>query len=105
MLRPIDTQTIYQQSQEVSNRQQMQKQGVEAEQMQFAHLLQKETREKNEVVKQVQEDEKVDNELNKKKREGQNQRRNKQEKKHSEKQLKNKDKGIDQGQSHFDARI
>ncbi len=103
MLRPIDTQTIYQQSQEVSNRQQMQKQGLETEQMQFAHLLQKETKQKNEVVKHIEKDEKVDNQLDKKKK--QEQGRNKNNKKNPEKRLKSQEQQTKQEKNHFDARI
>ena len=46
MLRPIDTQTIYQQTPEVSTRQQAFKQGEEMQQTQFANIFNKETQEK-----------------------------------------------------------
>lgn len=66
MLRPIDTQTIYQQTPEVSNRQQAMKQGEEMQQTQFGQILQKETDLKQETVNEVRKDEKTDNDLNKK---------------------------------------
>ncbi len=101
MLRPIDTQTIYQQSQEISNRQQAHRQGEEMQQMQFAHLLQKETKEKREVVKEVQHDEKIDNELNKKKK-GQH---NEEEKRNNKNKKKENKEAIKEQTTHFDARI
>lgn len=65
MLRPIDTQTIYQQSHEVSNRQQAHNQGQEMQQNQFEQILHKETHEKQETVNEVREDQKMDNDLKK----------------------------------------
>lgn len=70
MLRPIDTQTIYQQTPEVSNKQQAFKQGEEMQQTQFANILQKETNEKQKIVIEAKENAKTDNELNK--RQGRN---------------------------------
>lgn len=66
MLRPIDTQTIYQQTPEVSNRQQALKQGEEMQQTQFAQMFHKETKEKQSVVIETKENAKADNDLNKK---------------------------------------
>lgn len=66
MLRPIDTQTIYQQTPEVSNRQQGLKQGEELQQAQFAQIMHKETKEKQNVVIETRKDEKTDNNLDKK---------------------------------------
>ena len=65
MLRPIDTQTIYQQTPEVSNRQQGFKQSEEMQQTQFANLLHKETEEKQKVVIETKENAKTDNQLDK----------------------------------------
>ena len=56
MLRPIDTQTIYQQTPEVSNKQQAMKQGEEMQQTQFGQSLQKETDLKQETVNEVRKD-------------------------------------------------
>lgn len=101
MLRPIDTQTIYQQSQEISNRQQANRQGEEMQQMQFAHLMQKETKEKREIVNEIQHDEKVDNELSKKKKE-QHTKQEKKDKKQSKREIREIKK---EPATHFDARI
>ena len=65
MLRPIDTQTIYQQTPEVSSRQQAIRQGEDMQQTQFAQILQKEADVKQETVNEVREDEKTDNDLRK----------------------------------------
>lgn len=105
MLRPIDTQTIYQQSQEISNRQQAHKQGEEMQQVQFAHLVQKETKEKREGINEVQQDEKINNEPHKEKKK----QHNKQEKR--EKNKSGKEKKIEKKAekkvpaTHFDARV
>ncbi|MDF2612663.1 MAG: hypothetical protein K0S71_449 [Clostridia bacterium] len=81
MLRPIDTQTIYQQTQELSNRQQVHNQGEHTKQGQFAHIMQKQTEIKNESVNELNKDEKVDNHLNKDKEKDQNrQKKNKKKK-------------------------
>ena len=68
MLRPIDTQTIYQQTPEVSNRQQGFKQSEEMQQTQFANILHKETEEKQKVVIETKENAKADNQLDKRRR-------------------------------------
>lgn len=68
MLRPIDTQTIYQQSPEVSNRQQASKHGGEMQQTQLADILNKQTIDRQEMVNEINEDEKLDNDLNKEQR-------------------------------------
>lgn len=65
MLRPVDTQTIYQQTPDVSSRQQGVQQGEEMQQMQFTQILQKEVDAKQESVNEVREDEKTDNNLKK----------------------------------------
>ncbi|MBP3889186.1 MAG: hypothetical protein J6F30_16300 [Cellulosilyticum sp.] len=65
MLRPIDTQTIYQQTPEVSNRQQAFRQGEEMQQTQFASILNKETEEKQKIVIETKENAKTDNQLDK----------------------------------------
>lgn len=67
MLRPIDTQTIYQQTPEVSNRQQGARQSEEMQQTQFANILHKETEEKQKVVIETKENAKADNQLDKRK--------------------------------------
>ncbi|WP_069997478.1 hypothetical protein [Cellulosilyticum sp. I15G10I2] len=71
MLRPIDTQTIYQQTQELSNRQQVHNQGEHRQQGQFAHIMQKETELKKESVNELEKNQKIDNNLNKEKKEEQ----------------------------------
>lgn len=65
MLRPIDTQTIYQQAPEVSHRQQAIQQGEEMQQTQFAQILKKEVDVQQETVTQVKENQKTDNDLEK----------------------------------------
>lgn len=100
MLRPIDTQTIYQQTPEVSNRQQAIRQGEEMQQTQFAQILQKETDVKQETVNEVKEDEKTDNDLNKK----QGRRQNDPQKKYKKKNDSKKDKEI-QSATHIDIKI
>ena len=70
MLRPIDTQTIYQQTSEVGNRQQSFKQGEEMQQVQFANMLQKETEEKQKIVMETHENAKTDNKLDKRRGRG-----------------------------------
>ena len=67
MIRPIDTQTIYQQSQEVSNRQQAQKESLQVGQMQFGQLLQKEAQEKANTINNVEKNYAIDNDLSKNK--------------------------------------
>lgn len=102
MLRPIDTQTIYQQSQEISNRQQAHKQGEEMQQTQFAHLMQKETREKKETVSEIEQNEKIRSDLNKEKK------KEKEKSKAQHKKTKNVKKETQRGSTssaHFDARI
>ncbi len=104
MLRPVDTQTIYQQSHEVSNRQQAQLRGEMTQQDQFAHLLQKETAQKQEVVVEIKHDEKIDNQLDK------NKKKNDQSSTRDRKKSKKKDElpkkqGSSTSPLHFDARI
>ncbi len=65
MIRPIDTQTIYQQTQEISSRQQMQNQMEQTQQGQFSHIMQKETQLKKESINKLEQDNKVDNDLDK----------------------------------------
>lgn len=66
MIRPIDTQTIYQQTPEVSNKQQAIQYSEEMKQVQFAEILQKETEIRQEIVTEVKENQKTDDDLNKK---------------------------------------
>ena len=66
MLRPIDTQTIYQQTPEVSHRQQASQQGQEMQQTQFAQILQNEVDIQQETVSEVKENKKTDHDLKKK---------------------------------------
>ncbi|MBE6021758.1 MAG: hypothetical protein E7231_00835 [Cellulosilyticum sp.] len=101
MLRPIDTQTIYQQTPEVSNRQQAFKQGEEMQQTQFANLLHKEVEDKKKVVIETKEDAKTDNDLNK--RQGRNafgEKKKYKKKKNDTEEEKKKEKS-----QHFDMRI
>lgn len=67
MLRPIDTQTVYQQTQEIAAREQMHKQAQMLQQDQFSELLKKEVNNKQDKVNEMQKGEKVDNDLNKNK--------------------------------------
>lgn len=73
MIRPIDTQTIYQQTQEIANRQQVYNQNEHNQQGQFAHIMQKETEIKKESVNELEKNQKIDNHLNK---DGNNQQNN-----------------------------
>lgn len=97
MLRPIDTQTIYQQTPEVSNRQQGFKQSEEMQQAQFANILHKETEEKQKVVIETKENAKADNQLDK--RRGRNaegeQKKYKKKKKDTEKEKSSTSNHID----------
>lgn len=102
MLRPIDTQTIYQQSQEISNRQQAHKQGEEMQQIQFAHLIQKETKEKKETVNEIKHNEKVSNGRNKEKKDKSNKQYKKEKKAKDVKKEREKESAP---VTHFDARI
>lgn len=101
MLRPIDTQTIYQQTSEVSNRQQAFKQGEEMQQTQFANMLQKETHQKQNIVIETKENAKTDNQLDKR----QGRKTFAEQKKYKKK--KNDAKGKDEKMSstHIDLRI
>lgn len=101
MLRPIDTQTIYQQTPEVSNRQQAFKQAEEMQQNQFANILHKETEEKQKVVIETKENAKTDNDLNKRK--GRNEYQGKKKYKKKKDDIKAKDKTV--YTEHIDLRI
>lgn len=65
MLRPIDTQTIYQQMQEGSNRQQAYRVKEEVAQLQFADITNHEIEAKQEKVNHILKEEKVDHDLKK----------------------------------------
>lgn len=78
MLRPIDTQTVYQQTQEVASREQMHRQAEVMQQDQFSTLLKKEVNNKQDKVNEMQKGEKVDNDLNKNKKKHQQKERHKQ---------------------------
>ncbi len=65
MLRPVDTQTVYQQTQEVASRQQMLQQAQTLQQDQFSDLLKKQVHEKQKKVNESQKGERVENDLNK----------------------------------------
>ena len=89
MLRPIDTQTIYQQTQELSNRQQVHNQGENTQQGQFAHIMQKEAELKKESVNELEKGQKIDNNLNKNKKQSQeNERKNNKKKLSKDNQAK-----------------
>ncbi len=75
MLRPIDTQTVYQQTQEIAAREQMHRQAQVLQQDQFSELLKKEVNNKQEKVNEMQKGEKVDNDLNKNKKHGNDKRK------------------------------
>ncbi|WP_054738663.1 hypothetical protein [Cellulosilyticum ruminicola] len=72
MLRPIDTQTVYQQTQEIAAREQMYKQAQILQQDQFSELLKKEVSHKQDKVNEMQKGEQVDNDLNKNKNKNKN---------------------------------
>lgn len=61
MLRPIDTQTILQQTQEIANRQQATNNKEQMLQHQFTNILTKQIQQKNETVNNVPADEKLKN--------------------------------------------
>lgn len=61
MLRPIDTQTILQQTQEIANRQQATNNKEQMLQHQFTNILTKQIQEKIETVNNVPADEKLKN--------------------------------------------
>lgn len=100
MLRPIDTQTIYQQTPEVSNRQQGFKQSEEMQQTQFANILHKETEEKQKVVIETKENAKADNQLDKRRR-----RNATEEPKKYKKKKKDIEKETSATSNHIDLRI
>ena len=101
MLRPIDTQTIYQQTPEVSNKQQAFKQGEEMQQTQFASIFNKETQEKQKVVIETKENAKTDNKLDKRNGRGTFAEQKKYKKK--KKDIEKKDAKI--SSTHIDLRI
>ena len=101
MLRPIDTQTIYQQTNEISNRQQAFKQGEEMQQTQFANMLQKETHEKQSMVIETKENAKTDNQLDK--RQGRKAFAEQKKYKKKKSDTKNQDEKI--SSTHIDLRI
>lgn len=101
MLRPIDTQTIYQQTPEVSNRQQAFKQGEEMQQAQFANILHKETEQKQKVVIETKENAKTDNHLDKRRgRNASDEKKKYKKKKNDTKKVEKKDYN-----QHIDLRI
>lgn len=65
MLRPIDTQILYPQAPELSNRQQAANDSVINQQSQFAEIMYKETQIKKEKVQQAEKNEKVKNDKEK----------------------------------------
>ena len=101
MLRPIDTQTIYQQTPEVSSRQQAVKQGEERQQIQLAPILQKEIEVKQETVNEVREGEKLDHDLYKK----QGRREVNTQKKYKKKKNSIKKDKASQNVTHIDIKI
>ncbi|PHV71768.1 hypothetical protein CS063_04205 [Sporanaerobium hydrogeniformans] len=101
MIRPIDTQTIYQQTQEISGRQQTHNQAEQIQQSHFSHIMQKETEIKKEQIHQLDKDEKVDNDLDKKREKDKN--RGQKEKSKEEPGVKKNKKNIKQNK--FDMRI
>lgn len=102
MLRPIDTQTIYQQSHEVSNRQQIARQETEMQQTQFSNILHKETAQKQESVNEVPQEDQIKNQLDQKEgRKGQSEEKRKYKRK-KDKETKSKDKD---SSCHIDIRI
>lgn len=103
ILRPVDTQTIYQQSQEISNREQGIKQQLEMQQTQFSNILQKEVDNKQKSVNEVKKQERVNNKSNKKCEE---QIENKKEKLSKNKKQNEKDDLVNhQAIVHIDIRI
>lgn len=92
MLRPIDTQTIYQQTQEVANRQQVHNQIEKVQQEQFSHIMQKQTEEKKETVNKLQKSQRVDNDLEKQKNKKDNQKNQKDQKDQNKKSTQQESK-------------
>jgi hypothetical protein len=77
MLRPIDTQILYQQSQELSNRVQHANQQIGAQQDQFATMMQKQTQINQEKVQKTSENAKVNKDKEKEKENSQRQNKKK----------------------------
>lgn len=102
MLRPIDTQTIYQQTPEVSKNQQATKHNEEMQQVQTSHMIQKETQEKQKVVIETQQNPKTDNDVNKRKGNGSANSRNKKKKSMQTKEAK---KVVKKDDGHIDLKI
>lgn len=101
MLRPIDTQTIYQQTQELANKQQVQQKEPEVQQNQFATIMQHETAVKQEKVNQVHEDEQIKNQLDQNKKHKQAAESKKYKKRKNDKKERQEEKSS----GHIDIRI
>ena len=68
MIRPIDTQILYPQSPELSNKQQVDNQKPALQQDAFAQIMKDEVTQKKERVQQTEKDSKVKNDPNEKKK-------------------------------------
>ncbi|MGL4345392.1 MAG: hypothetical protein ACRCTE_09350 [Cellulosilyticaceae bacterium] len=90
MIRPIDTQILYPQSPELSNRQQVAKQQSEIQQQQFADIMNKENESQRDTVIKTSKDENVKNNTEPKKNQ-------------SEQKQKNKKRSRDQKEKHLEA--
>lgn len=104
MIRPIDTQILYTQSAELSNRQQVANQSTLVQQNQFAELMQKEVQTKKEQVQKTASDEKVKND----KKEGNRSNYSEQEKKDKkdkDKQTKDPARGVQENKRQIDIKI
>jgi len=105
MLRPIDTQTVYQQSQEVSNRQQMAKNETDMQQSQFSNIMHKETIQKQVSVNEVAEEEQIRSNIDKKNGRGTPEQQKKYKKKKEKDKNKNKEQKDKESTYHIDIRI
>lgn len=105
MIRPIDTQTIYQQTQEIASREQLRQQGEMSQQNQFAATMQKEVKEKQETVHSLEKEREIDNDLDKNKGKGQHKGKNKKQKQSNSQMHAGKVEESTYPQSKIDIRI
>ena len=88
MIRPIDTQTIYQQTQELSNRQQIHNQGERTQQGQFMHIMQEQAELKKDTVSEIEKEHKINNDLNNNNKKEQNEKEKENQKKSNKSEKK-----------------
>ncbi len=105
MLRPIDTQTILQQTQEIANRQQAANNKDQMLQHQFSNILTKQVQEKNETVSNVSADEKLRNNTHVNEEKKNSRFKSLQKKKSKKKSSKKSDSSPSVDGTRFDVRI